>query len=106
VVGGGLPAKIWKSVATYAVNRDAPKAAEPEGDDAVSAAEDPSLVGPDGLPINGAIPLEGQPAQPIDPNAPPAPAGPSPAAPPPPVIGVPAAPAPAPVAPTSDRPAG
>jgi penicillin-binding protein 1A len=110
VVGGGLPAKIWKSVATYAVNRDAPKAAEPEGDDAVSAAEDPTLVGPDGLPINGAIPLEGQPAQPIDPNAPPAPAGPSPAAPPPPVIGVPAAPAPAPASapatPMSDRPAG
>ncbi len=26
----------------------------------------PDLVGPDGLPINGAIPLEGQPAQPAD----------------------------------------
>jgi penicillin-binding protein 1A len=102
VVGGGLPAKIWKSVATYAVNRDAPKAAEPEGDDAVSAAEDPTLVGPDGLPINGAIPLEGQPAQPVDPNAPPAPVGPSPAAPAPPVISAPVAP----VAPTPDRPAG
>jgi penicillin-binding protein 1A len=105
VVGGGLPAKIWKSVATYAVNRDAPKAAEPEGDDAVSAAEDPTLVGPDGLPINGAIPLEGQPAQPVDPNAPPAPAGPASAAPTvpaPPVVGAPATP----VAPAPERPAG
>ncbi|WP_029916865.1 transglycosylase domain-containing protein [Caulobacter sp. UNC358MFTsu5.1] len=99
VVGGGLPAKIWKSVATYAVNRDAPKPAEPEGDDAVSAAEDPTLLNPDGTPVDGAVPVEG--AAPADPNAPPVPA-PGPAAP-----AVPAAPvvtAPA-AAPATDRPA-
>ncbi len=94
VVGGGLPAKIWKSVATYAVGRDAPKAAEPEGDDAVSAAEDPTLLlNPDGTPVEGAVPVDG--AVPADPNAPAAPAPAAPAAPAaPPVVNVPATPTP------------
>ncbi|WP_369800253.1 transglycosylase domain-containing protein [Caulobacter sp. Root1472] len=100
VVGGGLPAKIWKSVATYAVNRDAPRAAEPEGDDAVSAAEDPMLLNPDGTPVEGAVPADGEVPPPAD-GAAPAPDAP-PAAPAAPVIAVPAAPA----APAADRPAG
>jgi len=99
VVGGGLPAKIWKSVATYAVNRDAPKPAEPEGDDAVSAAEDPTLLNPDGTPVDGAVPAEG--GAPVDPNAPavPAPGPAAPAVPAAPVVTAPAA------APATDRPA-
>jgi len=100
VVGGGLPAKIWKSVATYAVNRDAPRAAEPEGDDAVSAAEDPMLLNPDGTPVEGAVPADGEVPPPAD-GAAPVPDAP-PAAPAAPVIAVPAAPA----APAADRPAG
>jgi membrane peptidoglycan carboxypeptidase len=97
VVGGGLPAKIWKSVATYAVNRDAPRAAEPEGDDAVSAAEDPMLLNPDGTPVEGAVPADGEVPPPADGAAPASDA--PPAAPAAPVIAVPAAPA-------ADRPAG
>ncbi|MDR6532422.1 membrane peptidoglycan carboxypeptidase [Caulobacter rhizosphaerae] len=100
VVGGGLPAKIWKSVATYAVNRDAPRAAEPEGDDAVSAAEDPMLLNPDGTPVEGAVPADGEVPPPADGAAPASDA--PPAAPAAPVIAVPAAPA----APAADRPAG
>ncbi|WP_165188391.1 transglycosylase domain-containing protein [Caulobacter soli] len=100
VVGGGLPAKIWKSVATYAVGRDAPKApAAEEGDDAVSAAEDTTLLlNPDGTPVDGAAPAEGAPVAPADGTAP---AAPAPAAPAAPVVSAPAAPA----APTTDRPA-
>jgi membrane peptidoglycan carboxypeptidase len=102
VVGGGLPAKIWKSVATYAVSRDAPRAAEPEGDDAVSAAEDPTLLlNPDGTPVEGAVPPEGEVPPPADGAAPASDA--PPAAPAAPVIAVPAAPA---VPATADRPAG
>jgi len=91
VVGGGLPAKIWKSVATYAVNRDAPRVAAPEGDDAVSAAEDPTLLNPDGTPVEGAVPADGE-VPPADGSVPAAPDAP-PAAPAAPVIAVPAAPA-------------
>jgi membrane peptidoglycan carboxypeptidase len=102
VVGGGLPAKIWKSVATYAVGRDAPRAAaEPEGDDAVSAAEDPTLLlNPDGTPIDAAAPVDGGPAAPVDSATPPAAA--APAAPAAPMVSAPAAPATA--APAADRP--
>ncbi|MDR7116889.1 transglycosylase domain-containing protein [Caulobacter sp. BE254] len=100
VVGGGLPAKIWKSVATYAVNRDAPRVAEPEGDDAVSAAEDPTLLNPDGTLAEGAVPPEGEVPPPADGAAPASDA--PPAAPAAPVIAVPAAPG----APAADRPAG
>jgi membrane peptidoglycan carboxypeptidase len=95
VVGGGLPAKIWKSVATYAVNRDAPKVVAPEGDDAVSAAEDPTLLlNPDGTPVEGAVPAEGAPVAPVDGTAPAAPVAPA----------APAAPAPVVIAPAADRP--
>jgi penicillin-binding protein 1A len=83
VVGGGLPAKIWKAFALSATG-GAPKPAE---DDALSAAEDASLaepiLGPDGLPLPPeAAPVEGE--APTDPTAP-APVAPTP---------VPAAPAP------------
>jgi len=99
VAGGGLPARIWKSVATYAVNRDAPKAAEPEGDDAISAAEDATLLlNPDGTPVEGAAPAEGEVPPPSDGTAPVDPAAPTAPAAPPPVVSVPAVPA-------SDRPA-
>ncbi|TCS13720.1 transglycosylase domain-containing protein [Caulobacter sp. BK020] len=99
VVGGGLPAKIWKSVATYAVNRDAPRAAEPEDDDAVSAAEDPTLLNPDGTPVDGSVP-EGGEVPLAEGSVPPAPD--APAAPPAPVISAP----PAPAAPASERQPG
>ncbi|CAN5447153.1 transglycosylase domain-containing protein [soil metagenome] len=100
VVGGGLPAKIWKSVATYAVGRNAPKApVEEAGDDAVSAAEDVTLLNPDGTPVDPAAPVDGAAVAPVDGVAPVAPA--APAAPVAPVVSAPAAP----VAPAVDRPA-
>ena len=80
VVGGGLPAKIWKTFALSATGA-APKPVE---DDALSAAEDASLaepiLGPDGLPLppEAAPPVEGE--APADPTAP-APVVPAPAAP-------------------------
>jgi membrane peptidoglycan carboxypeptidase len=100
VVGGGLPAKIWKSFASYAVGRDAPRApVQPEGDDAVSAAEDATLLNPDGTPVEGAAPAEGPLVAPVEGIAPPAPAAtPAPDAPAPPVVN-------APPAPPADRPA-
>ncbi len=98
VVGGGLPAKIWKSVATYAVGRNAPKAAvEETGDDAVSAAEDATLLNPDGTPVDPAAPVDGTVVAPVDGTAPAAPAPPASAAPAAPLVTAPAAP-------TSDRP--
>ncbi|MDG2531967.1 transglycosylase domain-containing protein [Caulobacter endophyticus] len=81
VVGGGLPAKIWKAFALSATG-GAPKPVE---DDALSAAEDASLaepiLGPDGLPLppEAAPPVEGE--APADPTEP-APVVPAPAAPP------------------------
>jgi penicillin-binding protein 1A len=87
VVGGGLPAKIWKEFATYATVGDRPVVPE---DDATTAAEDPFLgddvLGPADIPVEPVPPAEGQPA---DPAAPPPPA--APAAP---VIAAPAADAP------------
>ena len=96
VVGGGMPAQIWKAFASYAVGRDAPRAAVvDEGDDAVSAAEDPTLAVPDGTvaPADGSAP-----AAPADGSAPMTPATPAaPAAPATPLVSAPA--------PASDRPA-
>ena len=86
VVGGGLPAKIWKEFATYATVGDRPAAPV---DDAITAAEDPFLgddvLGPAEVPVEPVPAPEGQPA---DPNAPAPPAA---SASPAPVIAAPVA---------------
>ena len=78
VVGGGLPAKIWKEFATYATVGDRPAAPV---DDAATA-EDPFLgddvLGPAEVPVEPVPTPEGQP---VDPNAPAPPAAPVVAAP-------------------------
>ncbi|WP_340647591.1 transglycosylase domain-containing protein [Phenylobacterium sp.] len=83
VVGGGLPAKIWKEFASYAVNRDAPKRALVQG----PPVETEDLAIPE-LPADGAVTLGPEapavetppeaPAAPVAPVPPPAPAGPAP----------------------------
>lgn len=86
VVGGGLPAKIWKEFALAATRGSAPR---PVQDDAVDAAEDADLLapilGPDGLPLPPEAPAPDD-APLVDPAvpAPPAPAAPTPPAAPPP----------------------
>ena len=74
VVGGGLPAKIWKEFATYATVGDRPVVQE---DDATTAAEDPFLgddvLGPAEVPVEAVPPPEGQPVDPAAPAPPPAP---------------------------------
>ena len=75
VVGGGLPAKIWKEFATYAVNRNAPKAPLVEG----PPVETDALAIPE-LPADGTLPEEALTAEtPADAPAPPV-AEPAPAA--------------------------
>lgn len=75
VVGGGLPAKIWKEFVSYAVARNAPKADVPSP---TEAAEDEFLALPGVAPEQGVqAPAEGTssaPAAPQPPEAPPAPA--------------------------------
>ena len=78
VVGGGLPAKIWKEFASYAVARNAPKAALVEA----PPVETEALAVPE-LPTDGALPegaeaptAEGPPGAPAAPTAPAAEAAP------------------------------
>ncbi|MDP2008867.1 MAG: transglycosylase domain-containing protein [Phenylobacterium sp.] len=80
VVGGGLPAKIWKEFVSYAVNRDRPKAALVEAPPI--ATED--LTIPE-LPADGTLPegteaptAETPPDAPVAPIGPEAPAAPAP----------------------------
>ncbi|WP_421932599.1 transglycosylase domain-containing protein [Phenylobacterium sp.] len=84
VVGGGLPAKIWKEFASYAVARSAPRAALVEA----PPVETEDLAIPE-LPVDGALPEgaeaptaespPGVPAPPTAPAAEVAPAAPAPA---------------------------
>ncbi len=74
VVGGGLPAKIWKEFASYAVARNAPKAALVEA----PPVETDELAVPE-LPADGIVPegteaptAETPPGVPVAPAAPPA----------------------------------
>lgn len=102
VVGGGLPAKIWKEFATYATSRSAPRAAAENPDDLLPAEgelADPELL--PGLPGEGVTLEEGEAVLPLEP----APTGPGPAEPPaaPPVE--PAAPPPPPAPAPTPAPA-
>ena len=78
VVGGGLPAKIWKEFVSYAVNRDRPKAAQVEA----PPIETEDLTIPE-LPADGTLPEGAEaPTTETPPDAPAAPIGPeAPAAP-------------------------
>lgn len=76
VVGGGLPARIWKEFTSYAVARRAPKPVETV--DPTDAAEEEFLALPGVAPEEGAEPpAEGAP---VDPAAPPSEEAPAPAA--------------------------
>lgn len=91
VVGGGLPAKIWKEFASYATNRNAPR---PTADEEVTPAEGEELVDPEFLPS-----ISGEGLNPGE--APPAPTEGEP----PPAAAAPAAPTPAPsTAPAAPEP--
>ena len=73
VVGGGLPAKIWKEFASYAVARSAPKAALVEA----PAVETEDLAVPE-LPADGTVPEGTEAPTPAAPaEAPPAPSAPA-----------------------------
>lgn len=88
VVGGGLPAKIWKDFASYAVGRGKPA---PAADDSLVPVdiEDPALMTAPEVNLDPATPEEAAPAEPTGQVAP---------VEPPPVITAPPAPAPAPAA--------
>lgn len=94
VVGGGLPAKIWREFASYAVGRGAPRLAPP-GYPAPLTEEDliDPVLGPD-APIEAVPAVDAAPSavDPATPVAPPASAAP-PADASPPVIAPPPAPA-------------
>jgi penicillin-binding protein 1A len=91
VVGGGLPAKIWKEFASYAVGRGTRLAPAGDEDLVPVAPEDPTLVTAPDVSLDPAAAGDAAPAEPADPGAS--------VEPPPPVVASPAAPAAQPAAP-------